>query len=136
RAYFPHFLVTPHPVIQSPMSGCTPPQLAAAVCNAGGLGSIGCAGLPPGLVREQVTSLRQATNRPFNLNFFVHARPHASPEATARVRATLAPYFEEFALGAVPDPQEPFPTFDAESRDLRRGIRPCGAPFHFALPPS
>jgi len=118
RTDFLELLGIAHPVIQAPMSGFTPPQLAAAVSNAGGLGSIGCAGLPPALLREQVASLRHATNRPFNLNFFVHARPHASPEMTAGAQAKLAPYFKEFALGAVPEPKEPFPTFDAERLEL------------------
>jgi NAD(P)H-dependent flavin oxidoreductase YrpB (nitropropane dioxygenase family) len=43
RTDFLELLGITHPVIQAPMSGFTPPQLAAAVCNAGGLGSIGCA---------------------------------------------------------------------------------------------
>jgi nitronate monooxygenase len=134
RTDFLELLGITHPVIQAPMSGFTPPQLAAAVCNAGGLGSIGCAGLPPGLVREQVASLRHATNRPFNLNFFVHARPHASPEVTVRMQAKLAPYFKEFALGAVPEPREPFTTFDAERLELVIELRPRVVSFHFGLP--
>jgi nitronate monooxygenase len=84
RIDFIELLGIAHPVIQAPMSGFTPPALAAAVCNAGGLGSIGCATLPTAAAREQVAALRQATNRPFNLNFFVHASPQGSPEATAR----------------------------------------------------
>ncbi len=31
-----------HPIIQAPMAGSATPQLAAAVSNAGGLGSLGC----------------------------------------------------------------------------------------------
>ena len=31
------------PIIQAPMAGSTTPELAAAVTNAGGLGSLGCA---------------------------------------------------------------------------------------------
>ena len=34
-----------HPIIQAPMSGFGGPALVAAVCNAGGLGSLGCATL-------------------------------------------------------------------------------------------
>jgi nitronate monooxygenase len=75
------------------MSGIAPAPLAAAVCNTGALGSIGCAALSLTMVREQVTTLRQATNRPFNLNFFVPAHPRIDPQATARVRAELASYF-------------------------------------------
>ena len=75
RTDFLELLGIAHPVVQAPMSGFTPPALATAVCNAGGLGSIGCATLTTAAVREQVMAMRQMTNRPFNLNFFVHERP-------------------------------------------------------------
>jgi nitronate monooxygenase len=72
RTDFLELLGIAHPIIQAPMSGLTPPPLVTAVCNAGGLGSIGCVGQPPDLLREQVATVRRETNRPFNLNFFVH----------------------------------------------------------------
>ena len=116
------------------MSGIAPPELAAAVCNAGALGSIGCAALSSTMVREQVTTLRQATNPPFNLNFFIHAQPRIGPQAAERVRAKLAPYFEEFRLGPAPEPKEPIPTFDEERLRLVLEIRPPVVSFHFGLP--
>jgi nitronate monooxygenase len=85
-------------------------------------------------VREDVAALRQATNRPFNLNFFAHARPRNSPEATTRVREKLAPYFEEFDLGGVPEPKDLFPPFEAEALDLVLELRPRVVSFHFGLP--
>ncbi len=123
-----------HPIIQAPMSGFAPPALAAAVCNSGGLGSIGSAGVPTAAVREQVAALRQSTNHPFNLNFFVHSAPRADANATARMRAKLAPYFDKHGLGPVPEPKEPFPSFDAERLDLVLELRPRVAGFHFGLP--
>ena len=134
RTDFVELLGVTHPVVQAPMSGFTPPALAAAVCNAGGLGSIGCAGIPPALVRDQVSALRQATNRPYNLNFFVHAAPQLDAQATARMRARLAPYFDEFGLGPVPEPKEPFPSFDEERLALVLELRPRVVSFHFGLP--
>src|SRR5947208_15485896 len=56
RTDFLELLGLSHPIVQAPMSGFTPPMLAAAVCNAGALGSIGCAGLPPAVVREEVAA--------------------------------------------------------------------------------
>jgi nitronate monooxygenase len=134
RTDFLELLGITHPIIQAPMSGFAPPALAAAVCNAGGLGSIGCAGLPPARVRDEVGALRQATNRPYNLNFFVHARPRLDPDATARMQARLAPYFDEFGLGPVPEPKEPFPHFDEERLALVLELRPRVVSFHFGLP--
>ena len=136
RTDFLELLGIAHPIVQAPMSGFIPPALAAAVCNAGALGSIGCAGQPPGVVRDQVATLRQATNRPFSLNFFVHPRPHSTPEATARMQARLAGYFDEFGLGPVPEPNEPFPTFDQERLELILDLRPRVVSFHFGLPES
>src|ERR1700730_3240463 len=134
RTDFLELLGITHPIIQAPMSGFTPPALVAAVCNEGGLGSIGCVGRPPDLVRDEVAAVRQATNRPFNLNFFVHQRPRTSPAATARVQTQLAPYFDEFGLGPVPAPSEPFPPFDDQGLDLILELRPRVVSFHFGLP--
>jgi nitronate monooxygenase len=136
RADFLELLDITHPVVQAPMSGLASPALAAAVSAAGGLGSIGCAGRPLAVVREDIAAYRQATNRSFNLNFFVHTRPRIDPEATARVRAKLAPYFEEFGLGAVPEAKELFQPFDAEALDLVLELRPRVVSFHFGLPQS
>jgi nitronate monooxygenase len=136
RTDFLDLLGIVYPIVQAPMSGFTPPALVTAVCNAGGLGSIGCVGQPTDLLREQVAAVRQATNRPFNLNFFVHRRPQINPEATARVRARLAPYFDEYGLGPVPEPTEPLSAFDAEQLDLVLELRPRVVSFHFGLPES
>ena len=97
---------------------------------------MGCVGQPPDLLREQVATVRQATNRPFNLNFFAHRTSQTSPEATARVRTRLAAYFGEFGLGAVPEPTEPFSSFDKDQLDLVLEIRPRVVSFHFGLPQS
>lgn len=35
-----------HPIIQAPMVGTCTPELASAVANAGGLGSLGCGNKP------------------------------------------------------------------------------------------
>jgi nitronate monooxygenase len=45
--------------------------MAAAVSNAGGLGSIAIAGSEPDAIREQIAKLRSLTSRPFNVNLFV-----------------------------------------------------------------
>src|ERR1700730_607511 len=134
RTDFLELLGIVHPIVQAPMSGFTPPALVTAVCNAGGLGSIGSVGQPPDVVREQVATVRQTTTRPFNLNFFVHRSPQIDPEATARVRARLGPYFDEYELGPVPEPNEPFSIFDAEQLDLVLELRPRVVSFHFGLP--
>jgi nitronate monooxygenase len=123
-----------HPIVQAPMSGFTTPALASSVSNAGGLGSLGTAALSANAVREQVTQLREATNQPFNLNFFVHSSPTLHQDVAQRVRQRLARYFDEFGLGPVPEPVEPFPTFDEDRLALVLELRPRVVSFHFGIP--
>src|SRR5947207_1469225 len=67
-----------HPIIQAGMGPFAPAVLAAAVSNAGALGSIGTFGLDPiNLVRPaddlevQFASIKELTVKPFAVNFVV-----------------------------------------------------------------
>jgi len=59
-----------HPIAQAGMAfvGMTP-DLAVAVCRAGGLGSIGVGLLPPPALKATIDAVRVGTDRPFNINF-------------------------------------------------------------------
>ena len=125
-----------HPIILAPMSGFTSPDLVAAVSNAGALGSLGCGTLPNHAIHDQVGAVRRATNRSFNLNFFVHPVPRIDADAARRVGTRLAGYYEEFGLGTVPEPSDPFPHFDEERLQLVLDLEPHVVSFHFGLPPA
>lgn len=76
------------PIIQAGMGCQTSAHLAAAVSNAGGLGSIGCDRRPLDDVIRQLDLVRDLTNRPFAVN---HLLTRFSPEAwTATLRAKPA----------------------------------------------
>ena len=90
-----------HPIIQAPMSGPTTPALAAAVSNAGGVGSLGCAELSLQQLRGQFDETRSMTTRPFNINFFAHDTPAYPTDGAATMRERLATYYEELGLGQV-----------------------------------
>ena len=62
-----------HPLVLAPMAGFGTVELAAAVCSAGGLGSIGCGPVPPSAAAKTIAELRALTNKPINVNFFSHA---------------------------------------------------------------
>ena len=66
------------PVIQAGMSIYTSPKLAAAVSNAGALGSLGVWQRPAEQLRRDLDELRDATDRPFAVN---HVVPDLDPEA-------------------------------------------------------
>lgn len=57
-----------HPLIQAGMGADAGPALAAAVSNAGALGTLGTIGAPVSLIREQIAATRSATSRPFAVN--------------------------------------------------------------------
>jgi IMP dehydrogenase/GMP reductase len=58
------FLPSKIPLIQAPMAGAQGPDLAIAVCRAGGLGSLPSAMLTPALLREQIAAVRGKTEAP------------------------------------------------------------------------
>lgn len=64
------------PVVQAPMAGgSTTPRLVAAVCEAGGLGSVAGAMLTPDTLRDQIRAVRSLTARPFAVNLFAPQLP-------------------------------------------------------------
>ncbi len=124
-----------HPIIQAPMAGSATPALAAAVCNAGGLGSLGCGESTPDQIRGAVAAMRQGTNRPFNLNFFVHEKPETDPDVLQRTLQRVAPFYRELGLGDPPDTlPEIGPGFDDTRLELLLDLRPAVVSFHFGVP--
>jgi nitronate monooxygenase len=123
-----------HPIIQAPMAGSTTPALVAAVSNAGGLGSLGCARDTAESLRKRGSEIRRATNKPYNLNFFVHKSPAPDPKGMARMAARLKPYYEEFGLGAAPAPTPLYPDFDDGLVDALLELRAPVVSFHFGMP--
>jgi nitronate monooxygenase len=124
-----------HPIIQAPLAGFQDWALAAAVSEAGGLGSLPCAMLSADKMREEVGKIRVRTRKPFNLNFFCHQPPRADNAREAAWRDRLTPYYKEFGI----DPNEPSKAaartpFDAALCDAAVDIKPAVASFHFGLP--
>lgn len=60
-----------HPIALGGMGSATSPALVSAVSRAGGLGALGCHYLTPDQIRERTAAIRQATNKPFGLNFLL-----------------------------------------------------------------
>lgn len=127
----------PLPIIQAPMAGTSTPQLAAAVSNAGGLGSIAIGAADLVAARRMILAVRAATERPFNVNVFCHRPARPDPAREAAWRAALAPEFERFGARP-PDPmREIYTSFvvDAAAQALLLDLRPPVVSFHFGLPP-
>ncbi len=69
-----------HPIIQAGMGGEAGPALAAAVSNAGALGSMGTIGVSPRQVRENIAACREQTARPWALNVLTFDWAPFAPE--------------------------------------------------------
>ncbi|MCB1683868.1 MAG: nitronate monooxygenase [Pseudomonadales bacterium] len=123
------------PIVQAPMAGASDAALAIAVSRAGGLGSLPCAMLKPEAIRAEVASVRAATDRPLNLNFFCHTPIEADSQQQARWTRRLQSLYEEFGLSAhAPPPGPARVPFDATSCELVEALRPEVVSFHFGLP--
>ena len=123
------------PVVQAPMAGAQFFEMAAAASNAGGLGSLPCALLSAAQQREQLARLKQATSKPFNLNFFCHTPPAPDAVREAAWKALLRPYFIELGLDpAVEAPAAQRLPFDEAACALVEAEKPAVVSFHFGLP--
>ncbi|MFH9062710.1 nitronate monooxygenase [Streptomyces coeruleorubidus] len=72
----------PHPIVQAPMAGgVSVPKLAAAVCEAGGLGFLAAGYKTADGMYEEIKQLRSLTGRPFGVNLFMPQPEYADPAA-------------------------------------------------------
>src|SRR5690625_3918910 len=101
---FPRLPDLKYPIVQAPMAGVATPELAAAVSNAGGLGSLGAGSSTAETTRRMIASTRSLTDRPFNVNFFCHRPAVREAEREAAWLTYLRPRFREF--GADPRSEE------------------------------
>ncbi|WP_371879498.1 NAD(P)H-dependent flavin oxidoreductase [Nannocystis punicea] len=109
------------------------PELAAAVSNAGGLGSLGCAYMTEAQIEAAAVKLRTLTSQPFALNLFVRADAPSDPSAAARVSPILGEFRRELGLPAEPPPGPPTPQFEDQLEAVLRA-RPAVFSFTFGAP--
>jgi nitronate monooxygenase len=123
-----------HPIVQAPMAGASTPAMAAAVANAGGLGSLGCAMMSPDEFAAAAREVAAQTNRAVNFNFFVHEESDLAGYDAAPMQRVLAPLYAEEGLGAPPEPAVQAPAFNDAMLDALLAASPKVVSFHFGLP--
>ncbi len=123
-----------HPIIQAPMAGAATPALAAAVSNAGGLGSLGLATSKPQDAARMIQTFRQQSSGPLNVNFFCHGDPGEVSGTAANMRQRLRPLYEARGLGEVPEPSVPYAPFGPAHLEVIEEHKPEIVSFHFGLP--
>ncbi|WP_257554978.1 nitronate monooxygenase family protein [Sphingobium sp. CFD-2] len=124
------------PIIQAPMAGVSSPAMAAAVSNAGALGSIGVGATDAEGARAMIAAVRERSARPFNVNLFCHAPAVADAAIEAAWIARLAPLFAEFDVDAPHVLDEIYRSFvdDEPMLQMLLDERPTIISFHFGLP--
>lgn len=127
---------TRYPFVQAPMAGAQDEQLAVAVCQAGGIGSLPAAMLNAEQLANQLQQLTmQVQGAPFNVNFFAHQPPQYCPQQAQQWLAVLQPIFAELGIDAnhIPNSVERSP-FDEAALQVIEYYRPAIVSFHFGLP--
>lgn len=125
-----------HPIIQAPMAGVSTPALAAAVSNAGGLGSIGIGASSVEVARRMIEDTRALTPAPFNVNVFCHETAHRDAVVEAAWLDFLRPVFAEFGAEAPVALSEIYRSFldDDDAFAMLLAQRPPVVSFHFGIP--
>lgn len=125
-----------HPIIQAPMTGTATPQLAAAVSNAGALGSIGLGAYSLEKSKTDIEHTQSLTSGPFNVNLFYHQHPQADAQREQAWLEYLAPEFARFGATAPARLQAVYPSAlgNTALQQLILAQRPAVVSFHFGLP--
>jgi nitronate monooxygenase len=125
-----------HPIVQAPMAGVSTPALAAAVSNAGGLGSIGVAATGAQGARAMIEELRGRTNRGFNVNVFCHRTDAPDAAHEAAWLEAMAPLFRRYGAQPPPSLRPIYKSFldDEAMFSVLLAAAPKVVSFHFGLP--
>jgi nitronate monooxygenase len=125
------------PIIQAPMAGVATAAMAAAVSNAGGLGSIGIGAANAGTARSMIAAFRERSAGPLHVNVFCHQPPKRNPVLEDGWLQHLKPHFERYAALPPSGLHEIYRSFLEDEEMLRTLLaeKPQVVSFHFGLPP-
>ncbi|HEX4340792.1 MAG TPA: nitronate monooxygenase [Polyangiaceae bacterium] len=125
------------PIVQAPMAGISTPAMAAAVANAGALGSLGVGSSTAATARKMIESVREHSKRSLNVNVFCHRPAKADAGVEAAWLARLAPEFARYRVSAPKILGEIYRSFveDDDMLAMLLDTRPKVVSFHFGIPP-
>lgn len=124
------------PIIQAPMAGVSTPAMAAAVSNAGALGSLGVGPVSAPVARDMILQTRSLTARSININVFCHHPVVGQDPREADWLFRLEPHFAQFNRFPPSELRILYPSF-IENNDMLEmllELRPKVVSFHFGLP--
>jgi nitronate monooxygenase len=86
-------------------------------------------------LREELKTIRQHSQRPFNVNFFCHQPPAADEQRARDWKNLLEPYYRELGVDFdAPTPVSNRAPFDNATCEVIEECRPDVVSFHFGLP--
>ena len=129
-----------YPVILAGMGGVATAELVAAVSEAGGLGIVGAATMPPDEIERQVRRIRDLTSKPFGVDILLPsgvATPQAPPASAANGEKKDAPSVPANLRALLPAPYQAFiesaekefalpPKSERAQEEMGAGIRRIG----------
>jgi len=127
------------PIVQGPFGGgYSSARLAAAVSNAGGLGSFGVHALSAEQILHTATAIRALTAKPYALNLWVSNRDFQGDQPPLpmmqRMHERLKPYYRELGLEHPPEPVcKPVYDFEEQAQAVIEA-RPAVFSFVFGVP--
>ena len=118
------------------MAGVSTPEMAAAVSNAGGLGSIGVGNADAGAARAMIAAVRERSDKPFNVNVFCHPPAARDAQVEAAWLKELTPHFLTYDAQPPAGLREIYTSFlvDDAMQAMLLEERPPVVSFHFGLP--
>ena len=124
------------PIIQAPMAGTSTPAMAAAVTNAGALGSIAVGAVDATGASSMIAAVRAGTPGPFNVNVFCHGPALADARRERDWLHFLRPEFEHYGVSPPSSLHEIYTSFvvDEPMQALLLKTRPAVVSCHFGLP--
>ena len=100
------------PIVQAPMAGACPPELAIAVAEAGGMGAGGFVLDQPAVIRDWVRRFREGSSRAFQMNLWIPDPPPPGDGGEAGARRVLERFGTPGEPGGAP------PSFDEQCEEL------------------
>ena len=124
------------PIVQAPMAGVSTPAMAAAVSNAGALGSIGVGATDAAGARSTIAAVRERSTRSLNVNVFCHRPAKSDGAVESAWIERLRPEFDRFGARAPAALSEIYTSF-VEDDDMLAVLvetKPEVVSFHFGFP--
>ncbi|PVZ14797.1 NAD(P)H-dependent flavin oxidoreductase [Actinomycetospora cinnamomea] len=100
------------PILQAPMAGACPPELAVAVAEAGGMGAAGAVLDHPDRIREWVRRFREGSSRSYQINLWIPDPPAVADTGEQEARRFLERFGDPGEAGGSP------PSFDEQCEEL------------------